>query len=609
MSIQMARPLIKYGLTWSTHDLVKVEMKMIQQGGHWLDANRHWHGKGLLHHYLELRKLIWPERYEHSWTRLMYENFIENSGTILMGCASSQKTSHAAEWILLDYWCFPDNTCALVSTTSLEKLDLAVFGELKMLFQMGKDRHDFLPGHLIESKRVIATDDISEDGVRDLRKGIIGRPCYVSGKFVGLGVYAGIKQERFRFLADELQFMPGTFLDCIPNMRSNTGAGGLKVIGSGNPRHDPEDQLGIAAEPEDGWPSVDGISVTTVWPTKMWKFKCVNLIGLDSPNFHVPEDQPEPYPKLIGREFAKIIAHDYGKDSPEMETQVWGRMRIGLAEKRVITRHLCRTHKAHDQVVWVGSSRTKIYALDPSYGGGDRCVGGMIEFGKDIEGKTILFVHPPKIIGLNTNSQMDIEDQIAQKVYEDLVMLNIDPNNCFYDSFGKGTIGSAFARKFGMNCPLPVDTSSKCTQRPVREDLYIRDEKRRERRLKTCYEHYSKAITEFWFSVRYVIEAEQMRGLPMDVMKEGCMRSYYTVPGPVGERYEVEPKEDMKERLGRSPDLFDWLAIAVEGARQRGFRIAGLANTESVTSNLDWLKDLRDKQKGISKQWHLNYAV
>ncbi len=233
----------------------------------------------------------------------------------------------------------------------------------------------------------------------------------------------------------------------------------------------------------------------------------------------------------------------------------------------------------------------------------------MIEFGKDVDQNLVLLVNPPKVIQLNASDPREIEDQIADRVSDDLVAANIDPSNCFYDSFGKGTVGFSFARKFGMNSPVPVDSSARCSQRPVRDDLYIKDDKRRERRLKLCAEHYSKFVTEMWFSVRYTIEAEQLRGLPEDVMIEGCSRVYYTVPGQMGDRIEVEPKEDMKERLGRSPDLFDWLAIAIEGARQRGFRIAKLANTESETSNLNWLSDLRDKQKSLTKEWQLNYSA
>jgi len=101
------------------------------------------------------------------------------------------------------------------------------------------------------------------------------------------------------------------------------------------------------------------------------------------------------------------------------------------------------------------------------------------------------------------------------------------------------------------------------------------------RRLKTCKEHFQKFISEAWFAVRYAIEANQIRELPIDVMMEGCSRRYKEVSG---NKLEVEPKEKMRETLGRSPDLFDCLAICVEGARQRGFVIAGLGEGKGGAS-------------------------
>lgn len=62
-------------------------------------------------------------------------------------------------------------------------------------------------------------------------------------------------------------------------------------------------------------------------------------------------------------------------------------------------------------------------------------------------------------------------------------------------------------------------------------------------------------------------------------MAEGCAR-IYNITG--GNKIEVEPKsdpkkkEDLKRRLGKSPDLFDYLAVGVEGARRLGFTIGRL---------------------------------
>ena len=585
----------QYGREWrSKPDALEVEFNMIRRlwKEHLGGQDR---SKELLKHYLNSRKLIWPERYCHRWTELIYGQIIQNSITILMGAASSQKTSHASEFNLIDYWVYPEETAVLVSTTTKEKLEDAVWGELKSLWKAGKSNYKWLAGHLIEYKCRIATDDRAADSedARDLRKGIFCKACYVGKQWVGLGNFAGIKQNRFRFQCDELQFMAPTFLGCLPNMRSNTRAGGLKVVGSGNPRHDPNDQLGIVAEPLEGWPAVDGIEKTQVWPIKLMGGACVNLIGTDSPNFDQEKDR---FPGLIGHEYERIMAHDYGKNSPEYETQIMGRMRIGLEHSRVITRQTCRVHHAHEKAIWGGKARTRVYALDPAYGGGDRCVGGWIEFGETPDGQQILRINPPKSLKIVVNPNYPPEDQIADLIKTDLEAHNIPPENCFYDSFGKGTVGFAFARKFGANPPVPVDTGGRTTPRPVRFDLWVTDKDGR-RRLKRCDEHYSKFITEMWFSVRETIESEQMRELPEDVMAEGCWREYQTV---AGDKIEVEPKDELKERMGKSPDLFDWLAVAVEGARQRGFKIKRLG-AEIAVENSSWDWFLK-KQEALSQQ-------
>jgi hypothetical protein len=73
-----------------------------------------------------------------------------------------------------------------------------------------------------------------------------------------------------------------------------------------------------------------------------------------------------------------------------------------------------------------------------------------------------------------------------------------------------------------------------------------------------------------WFSTREAIRMKQVRGLTQEIAYEGQLRMFSVISG---NRVDVEPKEDMKERMGFSPDEFDWLAVCVEGARQRGFKI------------------------------------
>lgn len=581
---------------------------MIQAGGY-LTFNGQKHGLGLFDHLMNARKLIWPNRYRHRWTELMYQNFIENDLTVLLGCASSQKTSHAVEYSLLNYWARPHNTLVILSTVNMEKLDIGIWAELQMLWKEGQNRYPWLEGNLISHKRAIPTDILDEDGMRDFRKGCICRPCYVGGRWVGLGVLAGVKQDYIFYVPDELQFMSEGFSKSWPHLFSN---GNVKIIASGNPKHDPDDELSKVAEPVEGWNGMPEPDKTTVWNTKFMGGKCVNLIGTDSPNFDVPEGQPEPFPRLISRRFAKRIAHDHGEASFEFYRLVKGVMKIAFAHSRVITRQLCREHHALESVAWRDDKQTRIYALDPSYGGEDRCVGMPLQFGLDVDGNEILLVMPYRVFRLDLTKEVEVEDQIAQILSEEITTYNVPPENVFYDSCGKGTIGAAFARKFGFRVPIAVDSGGRPSRRSVREDLFVTDPDGN-RRPKRCDEHYSKFVSELWFSTRIAIECNQIRGLTNDVMDEGCARIYEIVGG---NKIEVEPKsdpkkkEDLKRRLNKSPDLYDTFAIGMEGARQRGFKIKRLGSGvgEEGEDGLRWLQEKARKQYEFMKSKELSYA-
>jgi len=72
---------------------------------------------------------------------------------------------------------------------------------------------------------------------------------------------------------------------------------------------------------------------------------------------------------------------------------------------------------------------------------------------------------------------------------------------------------------------------------------------------------------------------------------------------------EVEPKEKVKEKTGRSPDLADAVAIGFYGARQRGFRIARLKTDQpSKRNGPDWRDKLRKQAQEIWNTGQLEHA-
>lgn len=928
-----------YGMKWdSSYSALDVEMECIRRGGL---------KEGLPFHYEKMRKLLWPELDDHRWHRLCRDNILSHKVTVLLGPGSSGKT-HEASWIYLcEYFCFPDETLVMVSSTDMRGLQLRVFGEIKMLFEKAKDRYPHLPGNILESKCAICTDSVEEDRIRDMRKGVIGIPTVQNGKMVGLGKWVGVKQKRIRLVADEC-FPAGSMVDtdkgeipielvkvgdlvrnplglcrvkntmsrvskrlvrvhlsdgrsitctsehrvftqfgwesachlgqshymlspyeamhvlqypipthkqrevlsCLQGVkdmgglqtvsdsvqkaapklrfdvlqsvllvevsssksrvqeevlhrqkigqdssiytvevstesRSGTGnettflgehdqihelldsrterdsedkheshlkgdgaqtenprrkwnrpnEGGIciapldsgfgselrsqnrqesriglstmlqgrcgytgievrdrgrrklslslveksagheknsvadgawvdrlevieqedlgghgerdsgihvynleveghpsytvngflvhncqamsssflsafanldknvdfKAVCIGNP-NDPLDPLGKAAEPLDGWSGHLEPKKTEVWKTRFMNGVCVNLIGTDSPNFDFPPDKPARYPYLISREKIANTLSFFPKDSVEYMSQCVGAMKVGVLARRVITRDLCAQFGAREEVIWDGSGViTKVFGLDAAYGG-DRCVGGHVEFGPAFvmvnghrERKIVINVSQPQLVPTRLDPGRQPEDNIADWIKDYCSRKDIPPKNVFHDSTGRGGLGTAIARVFSAECN-PVEFGGSPSKRPVSLDLMIWDHAEHQRRPMRCDEHYSKFVTELWYSIRYAIEGSQLRGLPEDVMDEMCMREWDKTRN---NKIEVETKRDMKERIGRSPDLGDWLAICVEGCRRLGFQLSKLGNEESTSADSSWIYELNRRADNL----------
>lgn len=598
---------IKYDLSWpDDYDELQIEMDCITRGGQWTGKSGRVYGLGLFQHYKNVQQLLWPEDYHHRWTDLELGEILNNTITVILGPKDTGKTHVAlVRYGLTDYFCFPDDTLIIVSSTTLAALEGRVWGDMKSMFGRAKDRYPRLPGVLLDSKHAIATDDLTDEAViaRDMRKGILCVPCKDSkGQYIGIASYVGMKQKRRRHLGDEFQFMKPGMMDSIANMNS----GDYKGIFVGNPigQGDPLDKM---SEPEGGWEDQPEPRKTTVWKNRRFlNSRTICLYGPDSPTFDTPNG-PKLYPGLINQDGIDRVIAGYGKDSHQYYSQCLGVRKSGLNARRVITRELCRQHGAFDDVTWMGSPRTRIAAMDAAYGGvgGDRCIGGHGEFGMAVDGTIKLLIHEPLLVPVSAKKDQLPENQIAQWSKDYCTFYNIPADNYFYDATGRGSLGPALARIWSANIQ-PVEFGGSPSERPVSQDFYVWDSKDLKRRLKLAREHYSKFVTELWWSVRYAIEAGQIRGLTEELCDEGSSREWKEVAGG---KIEIETKSDMRDRVGYSPDLFDWLVTLIEGARRRGFTISKLGGGEGEFADLDWLHDISAKANRLRRAHELNYSA
>jgi hypothetical protein len=597
-------PIRKYDLDWDVRDELEIEHAIISKGGSFIyeGSNKEMKGKkvgkGLLFHHQEFCRMAWPEDDEHRWSKLVHQTCIQNDVVGIMGPGDSGKTYPVAKYILTDYFCNSSSTLTVVCTTEERGADQRIFGAIKELFGRAKSRFPWLPGTLIDSENAITTDDLKKDKIRSMKKGIVWVPCAMrSNNYNNIKVFVGFKQKRMRMVADEAQFLGSAFLDALANY---FGKEDVKAFILGNPV-DTMDCLGQACEPITGWDTHQEPTKTVTWPTKWKNGICLNLVGTDSPNFDHPEEEGDRYPYMTGWKKMRFIEHSYGRDSLNWYSQMMGVMRGGINSKRVITMQICEHGKAFDDLIWESLELTQIYFLDAAYGGvgGDRCVGGRLSFGKCADGIHRIKIHDVHLVPVSVKIlEITPEDQIAAFVYGKCEEFGIAGPNVFYDDTGRGTLGTAFAKKFGFTPPEGIAFGGRPSGRPVRHDLYMQDKSTGQKRHIRCDEYYSKFVSELWYSVRYVIECDQMRGLPQDVAREGCMREFRQV---AGNKIEVEPKEETKLRLGRSPDLFDAVVTGIEGARRRGFQIRMFAqldpNVAKRRTVFDELRDLADKQR------------
>ena len=418
------------------------------------------------------------------------------------------------------------------------------------------------------------------------------------GSYQGLGSYVGIKNKRLRLLADEGQLMPRVYVDAIANLNKNKD---FKAMVMGNPK-ETTDALGVVCEPSaelGGWDGgIDQTPGTKTWPTRFSQGVCLQLPGSDCPNMDVPADQSPPYPFLITREAIEADIRFYGKDSLQYTMMDEGRMPRGQGTRRVISRNLCVQFHAFDKPIWGSQEKlVKIGALDAAYRGvgGDRCIFGDFTFGQDSVRR-----QADGDGGAHAGADHWQRGEIARgpdcRVRGARMQEPQDtcPRTSGSTQPGAASLMAAFARTWSPNV-TPIEFGGKPTDRIVSTEIDV-----------SCRDYYSKRVTELWWSVRLVIEAGQFRGMTEEAQQEGSMREWKIV---AGNKIEIETKEDMKVKSGRSPDIFDVVACGVEMARVRGFRIARIGNPQVLSSQSMVYKRLREQMQRMQTRSRLSFSA
>ncbi len=472
----------------------------------------------------------------NDWTELMMVTFCEEDWITVTAAAAAWKTTSAALFALASWYSSPHDTVVICTSTTLPGLRRRIWKEVTRYWRICPAM-----GHPIQSQNCIQYRKGNDDA------GIFGIAADIGEINKAVGKIIGFHAPNIIVVVDEMPYTSEAIVEACTNLR--TGCERFKFIGLGN-ADDPSDPHGRACEPENGWDSINPEMQS--WRTR--RGICLHLDARESPNVKAGKIL---YPGLVNQQDIDNTIHDYGEDSPQFWQQRRGFWAPEGVSRTVLSWPMLNKFKALQKPVWITEFKLGA-ALDPAFEGEDRCILRFPRCGEiEVDGQPLLVLDMGEYITIKIVVTPDGEPehyQIARQVKDECELRGIGPEMFAYDSTGEGGgLGSIIAREWSPRI-LGVEFGGKASDKPVSEINH-----------RPCYKEYFNRVTELWFSVRVLLQNGQIRGMDQNTAAEFCKRKY----GMKGVLMQVETKKEMKARIGKSPDLADSAAIAVELFRTR----------------------------------------
>lgn len=97
-----------------------------------------------------------------------------------------------------------------------------------------------------------------------------------------------------------------------------------------------------------------------------------------------------------------------------------------------------------------------------------------------------------------------------------------------------------------------------------------------------CSEAYDRLVTEYWFAIYNALGTRVLYGLDLEthinLINQLCERTYTFK----NKKCSIEKKDDMKARIGKSPDEADSFVYGVEVARRKGLVFEDIIQSTQV---------------------------
>jgi hypothetical protein len=354
------------------------------------------------------------------------------------------------------------------------------------------------------------------------------------------------KNHRF-VIIDEADGTPGAIFDASANLMSDAD---FRMVALANPAKQ-YNELGMWAEPKNGWSSVDP-ELDFEWETKKGGI-CLRLDGLQSPNIKY---QRTVFPWLIDQKYVDMIKDTHGMNSP----RYWTFVRAWYPPDGAMGTIMSPAILARaDNKLDFQYKPTPVASLDPSFEGGDDRILTIGEYGPigDMPfNLNILEQIPIKVTMTKESDPLDF--LIAREVQRICEDRGVAPSDFAMDSTGNGRGVLAILQREWSTEIHSVSFGGPVTERPIRYGDPT-----------PAKELYDRFVTELWFATREFILDGRVGGLAgRTKLKDQLAAREYEM---ISERKsKVETKKDYSKRLGYSPDYADSLVVMIELLRRKG---------------------------------------
>jgi len=365
----------------------------------------------------------------------------------------------------------------------------------------------------------------------------------------------GTHSRNHRFvIIDEAQGTPPAIYEASSNLMTDPD---FRIAYLANPTRR-YSTLGAWCEPTNGWESIDP-NIDFFWETKKGGI-CIRLDGLKSANIKAGKTL---FPFLIRQDYLDSVSKAFGVDSPRWWTFVRGWFApeglFGIIFPGSILA------KA-DKRIEYDMPPTRIAALDPAFEGGDKCSLVIGEYGAARGSKWAMNVL--KVINIKpavSETSDPLDFLIARDVEKICKENDVLPENFIMDTTGAGRGVAAILERDWSRLIQRCNFGGACTERTLK----VSDRE-------MAKELLDRFVSELWWAGRAWMEEGLVGNITSEfktLREELSSRQYETVKD---KKISIEPKSEMRERVGYSPDEADAFCMLIELLRRKG-AVAGVA--------------------------------